>query len=139
MSYIDMEKPATNTWKIMNHTKSHQISYIAIITTCMNGRCHKSCLWMVFNAKKRKASLHSMKNLYKIMTKSVTKDIYSKLMLVSEGATKTTQWYVSLHSMKNSCETIAKSMTKGMYSKLILRIPRSYKNHTVVYHFYMDE
>ena len=51
MPYIDMEKPAINTWKIMNQTKNHQMSYIGITITCMSGRCHKSCPWMVLNDK----------------------------------------------------------------------------------------
>ena len=52
---------------------------ISISTTCMDGRYHKFCLWIVSNREKTTVPL--IKNSYRTTMKTVTNNIYLTLML----------------------------------------------------------
>ena len=64
----------------MTQAKKLHISCNGISTIYMDGRCQNSCLLVV--SKGEKASLALIKNSYKTMTKTVTRDIYLRLMLI---------------------------------------------------------
>ena len=76
--HIRQQQVHGRSWSKQRILISHGIWY-AMSTTCLGGRCKRSCMWMVLN--REKTSLHSTKNSYRTVMKTVTKDIYSKTML----------------------------------------------------------
>ena len=57
--FIGMQKPTTNTWKIMAKSKTCHISCTRTSATWMDRQFQKSCLYMVLNGEN--TSLHSKK------------------------------------------------------------------------------
>ena len=77
---IGPQKQIKKTCMTMRQSENPHIEYIGLEKICTVGKFHKSCLWIVQNG--QKTSLDSIKNLWKVAKNKVTKDAFSKLILI---------------------------------------------------------